>query len=116
MSKVTIYHNPRCSKSRKTLSLLEDLELEVEVINYLQTPPNSERLKDILSKLGIKARELMRRRETLYVELGLAKESLTEEQLINAMSDNPILIERPIVIHKTKCAIGRPPENFLSIL
>ena len=116
MSKVTIYHNPRCSKSRKTLSLLEDLELEVEVINYLQTPPNSERLKDILSKLGIKARELMRRRETLYVELGLAKESLTEEQLINAMSDNPILIERTIVIHNTKCAIGRPPENVLSIL
>ncbi len=116
MSKVTIYHNPRCSKSRKTLSLLEDLALQVEVINYLKTPPNTVTIKNILSKLGIKARELMRTKESVYVELGLATKSLTEDQLINAMTDNPILIERPIVIHKDKCAIGRPPENVLSIL
>ena len=112
----TIYHNPRCSKSRQTLQLLSDNNEQAEIIEYLKTPPDAETLKDILARLGIKPRQLMRTREDIYKELNLDDESLTDEQLINAMVENPKLIERPIVVKDGKVAIGRPPENILSIL
>lgn len=113
---VTLYHNPRCSKSREALSLLRAKGIEPEVILYLDTPPDAKALKALLTKLGIRARELLRKGEDAYKELGLANEALSEAALINAMVVNPKLIERPIAINGDKAAIGRPPENLLSIL
>lgn len=113
---VTLYHNPRCSKSREALSLLRAKGIEPEVVLYLDTPPNAKTLKALLTKLGIRARELLRKGEDAYKELGLANEALSETALINAMVANPKLIERPIAINGDKAAIGRPPENLLSIL
>lgn len=112
----TIYHNPRCSKSRQTLQLLNDNNEDAEIIEYLKTPPDAETLKDILARLGLKPRQLMRTKEDIYTELKLDDENLSDEQLIKAMIDNPKLIERPIVVKDGKVAIGRPPENVLSIL
>ncbi|MBE9553846.1 MAG: arsenate reductase (glutaredoxin) [Proteobacteria bacterium] len=113
---VTIYHNPRCSKSRQTLQLLKDKGIEPEIIEYLQTPPDAAALDDYLTKLGMEPRELMRRKEAPYAELNLAKESLDRAALIAAMVENPILIERPIVVSGGKVALGRPPESVLEIL
>ena len=113
---VTIYHNPRCSKSRQTLQLLKDRGIEPTIIEYLQTPPDAETLKGILAKLGLSPRQLMRRKEDAYSANGLADDSLDEDQLIDAMVANPILIERPIVLANGKAALGRPPENVLEIL
>ena len=113
---VVIFHNPRCSKSRQTLQLLQENGVEPEVVEYLTAPPSKTRLKQILSMLGMKPRQLMRRNEAEYKEQGLADESLTQEQLINAMLATPKLIERPIVINGDKAAIGRPPESVLEIL
>lgn len=113
----TIYHNPRCSKSRQTLALLEERGIEPEVIEYLKTPPTAEELKRVLKLLGISdPRALMRQKETEYKEAGLDDPSLTTEQLIEAMVRYPRLIERPIVIQDGRAAIGRPPENVLEIL
>ncbi len=111
-----IYHNPRCSKSRQTLHLLEQRNLTAEVVEYLKTPPNSKELGEILDMLGLEPRQLMRTKETEYKELGLDNDSLSREQLIDAMVANPKLIERPIVINNGKAAIGRPPETVLDIL
>lgn len=117
MSTVSIYHNPRCSKSRETLSLLKSNGVEPEVVLYLDTPPDAETLKSLLSKLGFaSARELMRQKEDLYKELNLADAALSEEQLIQAMVENPKLIERPIVLANGQARIGRPPESVLEIL
>ncbi|MEL4015196.1 arsenate reductase (glutaredoxin) [Dryocola clanedunensis] len=114
---VTIYHNPRCSKSRETLSLLKANGVEPDVVLYLETPPDAQTLKSLLSKLGFaSARDLMRQKEDLYKELNLKDESLSEEQLIQAMIDNPKLIERPIVLANGQARIGRPPESALEIL
>ncbi len=114
---VSIYHNPRCSKSRETLSLLKANGVEPEVVLYLETPPDAVTLKSLLSQLGFaSARELMRRKEDLYKELNLADDALSEEQLIQAMIDNPKLIERPIVLANGQARIGRPPESVLEIL
>ena len=113
---VIIFHNPRCSKSRQTLQLLQDEGVELEIVEYLDTPPSKTRLKQILKMLGLKPRDLMRRQENEYKELGLDDESLTTEQLIDAMVKTPKLIERPIVINEDKAAIGRPPENVLDII
>ncbi|WP_435927390.1 arsenate reductase (glutaredoxin) [Dryocola sp. BD613] len=114
---VTIYHNPRCSKSRETLSLLKANGAEPEVVLYLETPPDADTLKSLLSKLGFaSARDLMRQKEDLYKELNLAEASLSEEQLIQAMVENPKLIERPIVLANGQARIGRPPESVLEIL
>lgn len=113
---VTIYHNPRCSKSRQTLQLLQDKGIEPEVVEYLQTPPDAATLDDFLTKLGMEPRELMRRKEAPYKELNLADEGLDRAALIKAMVENPILIERPIVVKGGKVAIGRPPESVLEIL
>ena len=113
---VTIFHNPRCSKSRQTLELLRDKGIEPEIVEYLKSPPTTDRLKEILRALALAPRELMRQKETAYQELGLADPALSEDALIAAMVENPILIERPIVLAKGKAALGRPPEQVLEIL
>ena len=111
-----IYHNPRCSKSRATLAILEEQNESFDVIKYLETPPDAETLRHILATLQLSPRELMRRNEIEYAENELADEALTEDQLIQAMIEYPKLIERPIVIKGDKVAIGRPPESVLDIL
>jgi arsenate reductase len=112
----TIYHNPHCSKSRQTLQLLQDHHIEPEIIEYLKTPPSREQLETILDMLGLEPRQLMRTKEVEYKELGLDDESLSRDQLIDAMLATPKLIERPIVIKDGKAAIGRPPEKVLDIV
>ena len=114
--KATIYHNPRCSKSRQTLAILEEQAVELEIIEYLKTPPSQQELQDILNKLGISPIELMRKGETVFKELQLADKSDDETALIDAMVNKPILIERPIVLANGKAKIGRPPESVLEIL
>ena len=114
--KAIIYHNPRCSKSRTTLAILEERNESIEIIKYLETPPDKKTLRHILSTLNLAPRELMRRNENEYAENGLSDETLTEDQLIDAMIAHPKLIERPIVIKDDKVAIGRPPESVLDIL
>jgi arsenate reductase len=113
---VTIYHNPRCTKSRATLRLLEQRGLKPKIVDYLKTPPSAAELKAILKKLGLKPRELMRKGEPRYAELGLKQRELNDDQLIALMAANPILIERPIVVSGGKVAIGRPPEKVLEVL
>ena len=112
----SIYHNPRCSKSRQTLQLLEDNGIQPEIVLYLETPPDAKTLKSVLAKLGISARDLLRKGEAEYSENNLKDDTLTEDQLIAAMVAHPKLIERPIVIHGNKAAIGRPPEQVLELL
>jgi arsenate reductase len=117
MSEIIIYHNPRCSKSRATLALLEERGIQPQVIKYLENPPTVEQLAEIQRLLGLSsARDLMRKKEAVYKELGLDNPDLGEEQLLAAMHDNPKLIERPIVLANGKAAIGRPPESVLEIL
>jgi arsenate reductase len=115
MANVTIWHNPRCGKSRDGLKLLEEKGIDAKVVRYLDTPPTKEELAALLKMLGITARELMRTKEAIYKELDL-KEVTDEEQLIEAMVNNPKLIERPIVIKEGKAAIGRPIENIIDLL
>ena len=114
--KAIIYHNPRCSKSRATLALLEEKGEELDVVQYLNTPPDKDTLVAVLKMLNLSPRELMRKGEADYKENNLADESLTDDQLIDAMLAHPKLIERPIVIKNGKAAIGRPPESVLAIL
>jgi arsenate reductase len=113
---VTIYHNPRCSKSRQTLALLEERGVAPHVADYLKTPPSAGEIKTILKKLGLGPRDLLREGEPLYAELGLKDRDLDDDALIALMVANPILIERPIVVSGAKAAIGRPPETVLEIL
>jgi len=113
---VTIYHNPRCSKSRQTLEILNQQNVDVEIIEYLKASPNAETLKQILSYLKITARDLLRKGESAYKEAGLDDTSLSEDEIIAAMVEHPILIERPVVVNNDKAAIGRPPESVLAIL
>ncbi|GLW36799.1 arsenate reductase [Pectobacterium carotovorum subsp. carotovorum] len=114
---VTIYHNPRCSKSRETLALLQEHHITPNVVLYLDTPPDSATLAQLIKQLGFTgARELMRTKEEIYQQLGLSDAALTEAQLIQAMIDNPKLIERPIVVAQGQARIGRPPEQVLEIL
>jgi arsenate reductase len=112
----TIYHNPRCSKSRQTLALLEEKGIKPSVVLYLETPPDAKTLQSILKKLGMTARDLLRKGEDEYKALGLANPALDEQALISAMCTHPKLIERPIVVHGARAALGRPPENVLGIL
>ena len=112
----TIYHNPRCSKSRQTLALLEERGIGPRVVEYLKTPPSAAELKTILKKLGLRPRDLMRKGEALYAELELKDRELDDDALIALMVANPILIERPIVVSGGKAAIGRPPESVIRIL
>lgn len=111
-----IFHNPRCSKSRQTLELLADRGIEPEIVRYLDTPPTAAELAHILTALDCEPRALMRTKETEYRELGLDNPELGRDQLIAAMVATPKLIERPIVLANGKVAVGRPPENVLSIL
>jgi arsenate reductase len=113
---VTIYHNPRCGKSRQTLQLLQAQGIEPEIIEYLKNPPSAQELEDILQKLGMEPRELMRKKEPDYKNNDLDNASLNRQALITAMVNHPILIERPIVLANGKAAIGRPPESVLAIL
>ncbi|GKW02820.1 arsenate reductase (glutaredoxin) [Pectobacterium carotovorum] len=114
---VTIYHNPRCSKSRETLALLQEHNITPDVVLYLDTPPDATTLAQLIKQLGFtSARELMRTKEEVYQQLGLSDAALTEAQLIQAMIDNPKLIERPIVVAQGQARIGRPPEQVLEIL
>ncbi|QYJ87721.1 arsenate reductase (glutaredoxin) [Shewanella mesophila] len=115
MTQVTIIHNPRCSKSRQTLALLEEKACDIQIIEYLKTPLTKLEINGILEKLAITPRELMRTKEDEYKQQGLA-DVLDDEVLIQAMVDTPKLIERPIVLANDKAAIGRPPENVLTIL
>jgi arsenate reductase len=115
MPGTVIYHNPRCSKSRQTLDLLNDRGIEAEVVEYLKTPPDAGTLNNILDMLGLEPRALMRSNEDEYRELNLDDASLTREQLIAAMVEHPRLIQRPIVIHDDKAALGRPPQQVLGI-
>ena len=113
---VVIYHNPRCSKSRATLELLKSRGIEPRVVEYLEAPPDAQELDRILKLLKLEPRELMRRKEPAYTDAHLDDPGLTRETLIRAMIQRPILIERPIVVHGDRAAIGRPPEQVLEIL
>lgn len=115
-NQVTIYHNPRCSKSRQTLALLEEKGISPQVVLYLETPPSEAEIKTILEQLAIQPRQLMRTKEDLYKEHNLGDSSLSDDELIAAMVKFPKLIERPIVLANNKAAIGRPPENVLAII
>ncbi|MDH3728061.1 MAG: arsenate reductase (glutaredoxin) [Myxococcales bacterium] len=114
--KVTIWHNPRCSKSRQTLQLIRDRNVEPTIIEYLKTPPSTEELEDLLEKLRMEPRELMRKKEAPYEEFSLDDPSLTRKDLIRAMVDNPVLIERPVVLRDNRAVLGRPPKNVLELL
>ena len=116
LSNFTIYHNPRCSKSRLTLELLKDKGIDPKVILYLETPPSEKELVLILKKLNIEARELLRKGEAEFKEQNLSDASKSEEEIIQAMVHFPKLMERPIVIYGDRAVIGRPPENILKII
>ena len=111
-----IYHNARCSKSRATLAILEQNDADFDVVNYLVNPPSESEIKSILKDLGINARDLLRKGEAKFKELGLSDKTLSEEHLIKSMIEFPILIERPIVRTEKGAVIGRPPENVNAIL
>ncbi len=114
---VTIYHNPKCSKSRGTMDILAEKDIQPVVVEYLKTPPDSATLERFLDKLGMEPRDFMRKKEAPYVDLDLGNDSLDRAALIQAIVDNPILMERPIVVSEDgEVRIGRPPENVLEIL
>ena len=113
---VTIYHNPRCSKSRQTLELLRRQGLEPTIIEYLKNPPDRDELSGILTLLGLSPRDLMRKKEEAYTANGLDAGNLSDDQLLDALIEHPVLMERPVVLANGKAAIGRPPENVLEIL
>lgn len=113
---IRIFHNPRCSKSRATLALLQEQGIDPDITLYLQDPPDADEVRAILKLLGLEARQLMRKGEAEYGNLGLADESLSQDQLIEAMVNTPRLIERPIVLANGRAKIGRPPESVLDIL
>ena len=116
MSTIRILHNPRCSKSRQTLALLEENGVSPEIILYLENTPSSQELSGIAKKLNLSIRDIMRTGEDAYKENNLKDSSLSDEQLLNAMVESPKLIQRPIVINGDKAVIGRPPENVLAII
>ncbi len=113
---ITIYHNPRCSKSRQTLELLRGKGLEPQIIEYLKNPPDKNAMTEILALLGLTPGELMRKKEAPYKENNLDSPELSDAQLLEALLKHPVLIERPIVLANGKAALGRPPENVLDII
>jgi arsenate reductase len=116
MSDIKIYHNPKCSKSRATLALLEENEAKPEIIYYLETPPSIEDLKSILQKLGVPLKEILRRSEAEFDKLGLDDDTLSEEIALDLLQKHPRLLQRPIVIKGDQAIIGRPPENVLPLI
>lgn len=110
----TIYHNPRCSKSRATLELLRARGIEPEVVQYLQTPPDAAALREIIAMLGCPAAEIVRRGEPVFRETSAAR-TFSDEELVDLLAQHPVLLQRPIVVHAGKAAIGRPPENVLAL-
>ncbi|WMS87420.1 arsenate reductase (glutaredoxin) [Pleionea litopenaei] len=116
MSEFTIYHNPRCSKSRQTLALLQEKGIEPTIVEYLKNPPSVNKLKTIIKLLGVTPRDILRTKEAEYKDAGLDDKSLNQEALLKLMIANPKVIERPIVVTKTKAVIGRPPENVLDLI
>ena len=116
MSDFIIYHNPRCSKSRQTLEILSEQNVDTKIVLYLETPPSVKEVTSILQKLGLSSRDIIRKGEEEYKLLNIKDQGLTENELITFMSENPKLIERPIVVKDDKAIIGRPPENVLSLL
>ena len=115
MTTITIWHNPRCSKSRTALALLEERGVEPTQVKYLETAPTESEIRHVLSLLAVSAIDLMRRGEATFKELNLSSDS-SEDELISAMTNHPILIERPVIISATQAVIGRPPENALTLL
>ncbi|MHC4877996.1 MAG: arsenate reductase (glutaredoxin) [Planctomycetota bacterium] len=115
-SAITIYHNPRCQKSRQTLQLIRDAGVEPTIVEYLKEPPSAEELDAIAKKLGIQPGELFRRKEALFKELNLAGKELSRDEALNILAENPKLIERPIVVKGRKAVLGRPPENVNELL
>lgn len=113
---IVLYHNPRCSKSRATLELLESRGLEPRIVRYLETPPDRATLAAIAAKLGRPAHELLRTGETAWTELGLNAETLDENRVFELIAEHPILLQRPIVVASNRARIGRPPEAVLEIL
>jgi arsenate reductase len=116
MTDMTLYHNPRCSKSRSALQLLEERGLNPVIVRYLETPLSAAHLQKLLSMLGLSPRQLLRTGEDDYKTLGLSNSQLTDAQLIDAMANQPKLIERPILVVGDKAVIGRPPERILEIM
>jgi len=114
--KVTIYHNPRCSKSRATLALLREHGIEPQVVEYLVTAPDAATLRRLLKALGMKPRQLLRTKEAAYKDKRLERAQVTDAEIIDAMVRHPVLIERPIVVAGSRATIGRPPEQVLEIL
>ncbi|MEJ2516066.1 MAG: arsenate reductase (glutaredoxin) [Gammaproteobacteria bacterium] len=114
--RVKIFHNPRCSKSRQTLAILQERGIDPEIVRYLDEPPDAETLRDLLSRLGLTAAQLIRRGEKEYRELGLDAAGVDENDLVRAMVEHPRLIQRPIVVAGGKARLGRPPEAVLEIL
>lgn len=112
---VTILHNPRCTKSRQALDLIVERGFTPRIVEYLKNPPRIKELQTLLDQLGMSARQLLRHKETIYKELGLADAQYSDEELLRIMLKHPILIERPIVSYRGKAAIGRPPEAILSL-
>lgn len=112
----TIYHNPRCSKSRASLEMLEAKGITPNIVKYLETPPNAEELTEILDKLGLKAEQIVRKGEAIYKKLGLADKTLSNTEWVSVLVENPQLMERPIVVNGDKAAIGRPIEAVINIL
>lgn len=113
---VTIYHNPRCSKSRQTLELIREKGIEPEIVEYLDTPPSANKMKQLLTMLDMEPEQIIRKSEAIYKELGLKNSQLNKTELIKTLVENPKLIERPIVTNGDKAALGRPPQNVLDIL
>ena len=116
MTIYTIFHNPRCSKSRQALGLLQERGIEPEVVEYLKTPLSSQTLQNLCQKIGVNVVDMMRTKEREFKELGLGDRGVTDNELLQAMTQNPILLERPIVVCGDKAVIGRPPENVLKLI
>jgi arsenate reductase len=114
--KVVIYHNPKCSKSRETLHILQDNNIEPEIVDYLEDPPSAQQLKNIIAMLGISARDLVRSTEPAHKEANLGDDSLSDDDIIEAICEYPVLLQRPIVICGNKAIIGRPPVRVLEII
>jgi arsenate reductase len=113
---VTVYHNPRCSKSRAAMEYLEEHGIEADVVKYMDSPPDANDIKELLSMLGMSPRELMRKHEKVFKDAGLDDPTFTDDELIEAMAQCPSLIERPIVVNNGKAVLARPPETVQDIL